>query len=93
MVHVSGSMNIETCRDCQCLAEEYLCDYPVGDGKTCDAHLCHQHAHEVAEDTHYCKAHYQQFQDFKKNNGIAEVLGVITPVIKCDSEATNEPNH
>lgn len=93
VVHVSGEIEVVQCRDCLCLADEYLCDYPVGDGITCDAQLCDQHAHEVAEDTHYCKAHYQQFQEFKNNNGVAKILGVIAPVINSNSVATNEPNH
>ena len=35
-------------------AAEYQCDYPAGDGQTCDRHLCKRHAGIVGKDQHYC---------------------------------------
>lgn len=38
----------------------FLCDYPVGEGKTCDITLCEQHAIEQGsewEDLHFCPQH------------------------------------
>jgi len=35
----------------------FQCDWDVGDGKTCDRHLCATHAHEVGKNRHYCPDH------------------------------------
>ncbi|NUX55962.1 hypothetical protein FSB65_21475 [Paraburkholderia sp. JPY418] len=40
----------------------FQCDYPVSPRRTCDRHLCAQHAHEAAPDVHYCPEHFAQFQ-------------------------------
>jgi hypothetical protein len=32
----------------------YLCDGPVGGGRTCDRALCDAHAFEVGKNKHYC---------------------------------------
>jgi hypothetical protein len=39
---IDGS-GVKACSTCGILAE-YLCDFPMGKGKTCDAHLCEDHA-------------------------------------------------
>jgi hypothetical protein len=44
------------CRACICVAD-FLCDYPMGEGKTCDAPMCRKHAREVGPDRHYCPWH------------------------------------
>lgn len=46
-----------------------LCDYPVGNGKTCDRHICENHANEVADDIHYCHSHHQEWMEFIRNGG------------------------
>ena len=61
------------CADCDDVSE-LLCDYPVGDGKTCDRSMCHSHAKEVAPEIHYCESHYQEWVNFKNSGGIAEHL-------------------
>jgi hypothetical protein len=40
--HICGP-GINACVQCGFLAG-YQCDYPMGNGKTCDAHLCQDHA-------------------------------------------------
>jgi hypothetical protein len=35
-----------------------LCDWPIGDGKTCDLPLCDDHARAVGMDRHMCPVHY-----------------------------------
>ena len=35
-----------------------LCDFPVKGG-TCDRPLCDGHAHQVADDKHFCPGHYR----------------------------------
>ncbi len=43
----------------ECLAPgDNLCDYPVGESKTCDRPMCDDHAKGVANDTHYCRDHF-----------------------------------
>ena len=74
VVHYSGKAEYANCRACDCLADDFLCDYPVGEGVTCDANLCRTHAKEVAEDTHYCPAHYEKFRAFQKKGGVKKVL-------------------
>lgn len=42
----------------RCLApSSFLCDWEVGDGKTCDAPLCGEHATWIAPDRHLCPTH------------------------------------
>ena len=67
LVHVSGSIELDHCkhRNCLCLAEN-LCDYPVGNEKTCDRMMCPEHSHEVGEDMHYCSTHYKQYIEYQK---------------------------
>lgn len=61
------------CADCAGFGE-FLCDYPVGDGKTCDRSICSEHAIEIAPELHYCNAHHQMWQDFKTRGGVDDVL-------------------
>lgn len=59
----------------ECLAVgDFLCDYPVGEGKTCDRPLCDTHGHEIGRDLHYCQAHYEMWQEFKAKGGVDEAL-------------------
>lgn len=61
------------CADCAAVGD-LLCDYPVGDGKTCDRPMCDDHAHEIGPELHYCEAHYQMWRDFKDRGGVDEAL-------------------
>ena len=47
---------IEACNECGRVADN-LCDFPVGNGKTCDMLLCDDHSHPIAEDRHLCPIH------------------------------------
>lgn len=48
---------------CACgIAADFLCDWPVGDGKTCDARLCVVCAREIGEDRHTCEIHWHVFK-------------------------------
>lgn len=51
----------------------YLCDWPTGDGKTCDAPLCEAHAHQVGKNKHYCQGHYARH---RAQNPQPDLLGV-----------------
>ncbi|WP_199031422.1 hypothetical protein [Ralstonia sp. ASV6] len=61
------------CADCAAVGS-FLCDYPVGDGKTCDRSMCGEHAHEIGPELHYCAPHYKMWQDFKDKGGVDEAL-------------------
>ena len=45
------------------------CDWPLGDGKTCDRHICDGHADEVGPDRHYCPAHSIESAKAKMKTG------------------------
>ena len=50
---------IHSCSLCGRVAD-HLCDYPMGDGKTCDARLCVDHRRQMggdAQDIDFCPAH------------------------------------
>jgi hypothetical protein len=66
------------CRECGC-ESDFLCDYPVGNEKTCDAQLCWKHAHEVAPGVHYCNAHFEEWKKFKDSGGVTDVLKNVIP--------------
>lgn len=71
-VFVCGDLG-EHCSDCAGFGD-YLCDYPVGEGKTCDRHMCDDHANEIAPNLHYCDAHYAMWKEFVANGGVNENL-------------------
>ncbi len=52
---------IEPCQECMS-PSDYQCDFPVGDGKTCDFYLCEKHAHKIGEDKHLCPIHFKMYQ-------------------------------
>lgn len=36
------------------------CDYPLGNGKTCDAYICRGHAKRVGDNLDHCPTHARQ---------------------------------
>jgi hypothetical protein len=44
------------CKGCLCVAD-FLCDFAIADGTTCDAPVCRKHATEVGPNRHYCQWH------------------------------------
>lgn len=63
----------ECCADCAGIGDT-LCDFPVGDGKTCDRAMCKDHAHEIGLDIHYCETHYRMWTEFKNAGGVHRAL-------------------
>jgi len=61
------------CRDC-CVVGDFLCDFPVGNGKTCDAALCEDHANEVLSDIHYCKPHFAEYERYDHTDAAAVAI-------------------
>lgn len=70
------------CADCAA-GGEFLCDFPVGEGKTCDRSMCSDHATEIGPEIHYCNAHHQMWQDFKARGGVDAVLKNVI-AFKCE---------
>lgn len=68
-----GKLKLPPCADCLDIGN-FLCDYPVGDGKTCDRSMCASHAHEIAPEIHYCDGHYEMWKQFRDAGGVSEVL-------------------
>jgi len=52
------------CRKCNAIADK-LCDYPVGNEKTCDAPLCGEHAINITGDIDYCPDHAKEHLGWK----------------------------
>lgn len=60
-VFMCGS-GVEVVPVCRCGVESsYLCDFPVGNGKTCDMNLCDDCARVVGPDKHLCDIHWHMF--------------------------------
>jgi hypothetical protein len=56
---------------CACgTAADYLCDYPVGHGKTCDLNLCVTCRRNVGEELDLCALHYPAWC---RESGVARV--------------------
>ena len=66
--YLSGP-DLPICPDCG-YASENLCDYPVGDDKTCDRPMCFDHSHKVGPNMHYCETHFQMWQAYCREKGI-----------------------
>ncbi|MEE8289787.1 MAG: hypothetical protein V3R25_10285 [Nitrosomonadaceae bacterium] len=60
---LSEGVTVPECRVCGFMAD-HLCDYPIGDEKTCDAGLCYEHINEVMEGIHYCEPHFKEYQKY-----------------------------
>ena len=75
--HLCGNLGAH----CTCCGgvSGYLCDFPVGEGKTCDRPLCGRHAAEVAPEVHYCPGHLQEWEAFKASGGVKEQLEGVVP--------------
>ena len=51
--------------ECQLMAE-IMCDYPMGEGKSCDIPLCREHAFHLGQGFHLCPFHKRLFQSKEK---------------------------
>jgi hypothetical protein len=54
----------DVCRVCGFLADA-LCDFPIGNDKTCDSALCSEHAKVIIGDIHYCPEHSGEYGNIK----------------------------
>ena len=77
--HLCGKLGPH-CSDHRCMdVGIYMCDYPVGDGKTCDMPLCQSHAFEVAPNVHYCPGHALMWRRFVAAGGVERGLKNVVP--------------
>ena len=60
---------------------DFLCDFPVGDGKTCDMPLCEGHAN-----IHYCPGHMVLWKRFLNSGGVQRELENVVPYARPKSE-------
>lgn len=91
-VFINGDLGPH-CTECTAPGEN-LCDYPVGNDKTCDRHLCDEHSKGVAADTHYCRDHWLMWMDYLASQRGYEVLNNVTPlgvVSNADATLQNKP--
>jgi hypothetical protein len=56
-----------------------LCDFPVGNGKTCGLPLCAKHSHEIAPNLHYWHGHFELWKAFAESGGIKRALENTVP--------------
>ena len=71
----------EPCPVCGAVAENF-CDYPVGDGKTCDRLLCDDCSRIIGDDIHYCVDHYQEWLKFVESGKVEQTLKNVVPFEK-----------
>jgi len=86
IMHINGDLGPH-CTECAAPSEN-LCDYPVGDDKTCDRPLCDEHSKGVAADTHYCRDHWIMWNEYLASERGYEVLQNVTPL----GVVAKEPN-
>jgi len=68
---VCGTRRIPVCR-CGRPAD-YQCDWKMGEGKTCDAYICANHAKEVATNKHMCPFHQHAYEHWKKRHNVVDL--------------------
>ncbi|KTC15362.1 hypothetical protein AO391_25520 [Pseudomonas marginalis ICMP 9505] len=75
--HLCGDLGPH-CAECGAVGTQ-LCDYPVGDGKTCDRPVCEFHAAEVAPNVDYCPSHHTEWKAFRDAGGVKRELENVVP--------------
>jgi hypothetical protein len=48
----------------------FQCDWMIGNGLTCDRHICGVHAFQVGKDKHYCPRHVDQSLEEMRLGGL-----------------------
>jgi hypothetical protein len=60
------------CRWCTHTPGVYQCDWKIDGGdRTCNKHLCAEHAQKVAPNKHLCPEHQKSYQAWLTNRGPA----------------------
>lgn len=79
-IHGEG-LEHDPCADCP-IEADWLCDYPVGNDKTCDRKLCDDHAFLISNEIHYCSHHFKEFERFLESHQQKEILEKIIALPK-----------
>lgn len=58
---------------------DFLCDWPVGGGKTCDIALCKCCRHEIGDDLDACVIHWHIFT---KKTGVQRIFPTRPRIVK-----------
>lgn len=74
--HICGEFG-DHCKDCGAVADN-LCDFPVGEGLTCDRAICDEHSNVIGVDIHYCAGHYAQWKAWRDAGGVAKELSNVS---------------
>jgi len=63
----SDDADVAHCKYCGHFAD-YLCDWPMGENKTCDTPLCEKHAFSLSfeDDLHFCPIHLAMYEEQQK---------------------------
>jgi hypothetical protein len=60
-----------------CYLSDNLCDYPVGNEKTCDRLIYEDRYNPIAPNVQFSDAHYSEWRKFVENGGVKELENVI----------------
>jgi len=71
------------CPSCGTVSDS-LCDYPVGDNKTCDRLMCAGCSNPVGIDIDYCNNHLKMWNDFKDAGGDIKYLSNNVNIFKTE---------
>ncbi|KQP02575.1 hypothetical protein [Pseudorhodoferax sp. Leaf265] len=68
VMHICGDLG-DHCADCADFGD-FLCDFPVGEGATCDRPMCPAHSTEIGPNTHYCATHRSMWEAYRAAGGV-----------------------
>ncbi|HYE72630.1 MAG TPA: hypothetical protein VEF04_04830 [Blastocatellia bacterium] len=64
----------------RCLGfDDFLCDYPVGEERTCDRPMCDDHRNNVAVEIDYCDTHYKEWCEYRDSGKVLEHFQNVLP--------------
>lgn len=79
----------ERCRWCAHTPGEFQCDWKVAKGRTCDKHICAQHAKQVGPDKHLCPEHQKSYEQW-----LAKRVDKQASIVETKTPSTSEsPEH
>lgn len=52
------------------LCADFLCDFPIGEGVTCDRPMCSKCRCNVGEELDYCPPHHKEWRTYRESGGM-----------------------
>ena len=80
VMFLCGDLGPHCAADKCCALGVNLCDFPVGEGKTCDLPLCNIHGYEVAPNVHYCPGHLILWNAYRESGAVERELSNVVPL-------------